>query len=116
VWGGGDPLQHVSTFRCLNLGIRPCVTTSSCLIALSQKWGKHSTLNEKDSKVITWPLIKVSYHLAFNVTQKYGGLWEDNIRMDIRKTGWESGDWIHLVQDKVQWRAVMYTVMNLRVP
>jgi hypothetical protein len=25
-------------------------------------------------------------------------------------------DWIHLAQDKDQWRAVVKTVMNLRVP
>jgi hypothetical protein len=42
--------------------------------------------------------------------------WEDNIRMDLRKTGWEGVDWIHLAQDGYQWRAVMNTVMNLRVP
>jgi hypothetical protein len=41
---------------------------------------------------------------------------EDNIRMDLRETGWECVDWIHLAQDRVQWRAVVSTVMNLRVP
>jgi hypothetical protein len=29
-------------------------------------------------------------------------IWEDNIRMDLRKTGWEGVDWIHLAQDKDQ--------------
>jgi hypothetical protein len=42
--------------------------------------------------------------------------WEDNIRMDLRETGWESGDWMYLAQDRDQWRAVVKTVMNLRVP
>jgi hypothetical protein len=32
------------------------------------------------------------------------------------KKGWEGVDWIHLVQDKEQWRAVVNMVMNLRVP
>jgi hypothetical protein len=28
--------------------------------------------------------------------------WEDNIRMDLRKLGWEGVDWIHLAHDKEQ--------------
>jgi hypothetical protein len=42
--------------------------------------------------------------------------WEDNIRMNRRETGKEGVDWIHLAQDKDQWRAVVNTVMNLRFP
>jgi hypothetical protein len=34
--------------------------------------------------------------------------------MDLRETGWEV-DWIHLAQDRVQWRALLNTVMNTRV-
>jgi hypothetical protein len=41
--------------------------------------------------------------------------WEDNIRMDLRKIGWEGVDWMHLCQDMEKWRAVVNTVMNLRV-
>jgi hypothetical protein len=40
---------------------------------------------------------------------------EDNIRMGPRETGWEGADWIHLVQNKDQRRAVVNTVMNLRL-
>jgi hypothetical protein len=42
--------------------------------------------------------------------------WEDNIRMDLRETGWEVVDWIHLAQDGDQWRDVVKTVMNLGIP
>jgi hypothetical protein len=42
--------------------------------------------------------------------------WEDNIRMDLRDIGWEGVDWIYLAQGKDHWRAVVNTVMNLRVP
>jgi hypothetical protein len=34
----------------------------------------------------------------------------------LREVGWKSVDWIHLVQDRYQWRFLVYTVMNLRVP
>jgi hypothetical protein len=40
--------------------------------------------------------------------------WEDNIKMDIRETGIDGV--IQLAQDRVQWRAFVNTVMNLRVP
>jgi hypothetical protein len=41
--------------------------------------------------------------------------WEDGIRMDLRETGWGSVDWIHLSQDRDRWRALVDTVMNLRI-
>jgi hypothetical protein len=42
--------------------------------------------------------------------------WEDNIIMDHREIGWGGMDWIDLAQDRDQWRALVNTVMNLRVP
>jgi hypothetical protein len=41
--------------------------------------------------------------------------WEDNIKMDLREVGWGM-DWIDLAQDRDRWRALVYMVMNLRVP
>jgi hypothetical protein len=40
----------------------------------------------------------------------------DNIKIDLREIGWNGGDWIDLVQDRNQWRALVKAVMNLRVP
>jgi hypothetical protein len=42
--------------------------------------------------------------------------WVDNIKIDLRGIGWDGMDWIHLAQDRDQWRALVNTVMNLRVP
>jgi hypothetical protein len=42
--------------------------------------------------------------------------WVHNIKMDLRETGWDGMDWIHLVQDSDRWRALVNMVMNLRVP
>jgi hypothetical protein len=40
---------------------------------------------------------------------------KDNIRMDLREIGWGGMDWIDLTLDRDQWRALVNTVMNLRV-
>jgi hypothetical protein len=42
--------------------------------------------------------------------------WVDNIKMDLREIGWDGVDRIDLAQDRDQWRALLNTVMNLRVP
>jgi hypothetical protein len=40
----------------------------------------------------------------------------DNIKMDIREIGWDVVDWTDMAQDRDQWRALLNTVLNLRVP
>jgi hypothetical protein len=42
--------------------------------------------------------------------------WVDNIKMDLREIGWDGMVWIDLAQERDQWRALVNTVMNLRVP
>ena len=42
--------------------------------------------------------------------------WEDNIKMDLWEVGGSCGDWMELAQDRDRWRALVGTVMNLRVP
>jgi hypothetical protein len=42
--------------------------------------------------------------------------WVDNIKMDRRENGWNGVDWVDLSQDRDHWRALVNTVMNLRVP
>jgi hypothetical protein len=34
--------------------------------------------------------------------------------MDLREIGWDGVDWVDLAQD--HWKALVNTVMNLRVP
>jgi hypothetical protein len=33
--------------------------------------------------------------------------WEDHIRMNLREIGWEGVEWMHLVQDRDQWQALV---------
>jgi hypothetical protein len=40
----------------------------------------------------------------------------DKIKIDLRVLGWGDMDWIDLAQDRDHWRALVNTVMNLRVP
>jgi hypothetical protein len=42
--------------------------------------------------------------------------WVDNIKVDLREIGWDGMDWIYLAEDWEQWRALVNTVINLRVP
>jgi hypothetical protein len=42
--------------------------------------------------------------------------WVDNIKMELTEIGWDGVDWIHLAQDRDQWRALVSTVINLRFP
>jgi hypothetical protein len=42
--------------------------------------------------------------------------WTDNIKMDLLEIGVNDVDWIGLAQDRYKWRALVYSVMNLRVP
>jgi hypothetical protein len=42
--------------------------------------------------------------------------WVDNIKIDLREIGYDGIDLIDLAQDRDQWRALVSTMMNLRVP
>jgi hypothetical protein len=40
----------------------------------------------------------------------------DNIKMDLSEIGLNVVDWIGSAQDRYRWRALVNSVMNLRVP
>jgi hypothetical protein len=43
-------------------------------------------------------------------------LWEDNIKLDLKETGYDNVGLIHLSQDMDYWRAVVNTIMKLQIP
>jgi hypothetical protein len=42
--------------------------------------------------------------------------WVDNMKMTLREIGYGGKNWIVLVQDRDEWRALVNTVLNFRVP
>jgi hypothetical protein len=42
--------------------------------------------------------------------------WDDNNKMDLGEIGFGDVDWIYLARDRDKWRALVNTIMNLRVP
>jgi hypothetical protein len=42
--------------------------------------------------------------------------WEDKFKVEVKEIGSEGVDCIHLAQDRILWRVVLYTVMNFLVP
>jgi hypothetical protein len=55
-------------------------------------------------------------------SQKERNNWEDKdvgewtIKMYLKEIGWDGVHWIDMAQDRDQWRALVNTVLNLRVP
>jgi hypothetical protein len=43
-------------------------------------------------------------------------MWVDNIKMDLRELKLGGMNRIYLAQDRGQWRALVNTVMNFRIP
>ena len=42
--------------------------------------------------------------------------WEDNIKVGLQEVGYGVMDWIHVSQDRDMWRALVNSVMKLRIP
>jgi hypothetical protein len=43
-------------------------------------------------------------------------IWVDNVEMDLTEVEWVGMDWIDLAQNRDQWRALVNTEINFRVP
>jgi hypothetical protein len=56
------------------------------------------------------------YYTTFIILEFYVCRWKDNIKMDLREVGEGGMNWIYLAEDRDRWRALVNTVMNLRVP
>jgi hypothetical protein len=64
----------------------------------------------------TDPVTEMSSFLEYRMMEKVQKNSVNSVKMDLRETGWGAMYWIHLAQDRDQWRALVNMVMNLRVP
>jgi hypothetical protein len=42
--------------------------------------------------------------------------WVDNIKLDLGLIEWADVDWIGLAKNRNRWRALVNSILNLRVP
>jgi hypothetical protein len=77
-----------------------------------KRWAGHVTCMREERKVYK---VLVGKPEGNRPLGRPSHRWEDGIRMDLREIGWGSVEWIQLAQDSDWWRAVVKTVMNLRV-
>ena len=61
---------------------------------------------------LTQPLTEISTRNIF----LGGGVKADNIKMDLQEVEGGCADWMEMAQDRDRWRALVSTVVNLRVP
>jgi hypothetical protein len=57
-----------------------------------------------------------AYRILVGMPEGKRPLGRPRRKMDLREIGWDGGDWIDMAQDRDQWRALVKTVLNLRVP
>jgi hypothetical protein len=67
----------------------------------------------RDEKCIQ---ISVRKPVKKKLFERNSSRWKDKIRTGLKETGWEGMEWIHMVLDRYQWRALVNTVMNFWVP
>jgi hypothetical protein len=91
--------------------------SSSCTITIVKtmmiRWAEHVALTGEKRNAYR---ILVGKPEGKKPPGKSRHRWEVNIKMDLREIRWCGTDWIRLAQDREQWRALVNTVMNLRVP
>jgi hypothetical protein len=69
------------------------------------KWARHiARMGE------SWNACRV---LVGKPVGRPGCRWEDNIEINLWEIGWGGMDWIHVDNDRNQWRALVNTVTNL---
>jgi hypothetical protein len=59
---------------------------------------------------------KVCNILVEKPEEKRPRKWGGNAAIDFREIGREGVNWVHLAQDGDQWRAMMNTVLDFRIP
>jgi hypothetical protein len=104
-----DLSAHPSHLFCY-LVFNKCITTlksSEVIVQSRMRWAGH---------VARMGETRNAYRILMGKRPLGRPRWVDNIKMDLREIGLDGMDGIELAQDRDQWRALVNTVMNLRVP
>jgi hypothetical protein len=106
---------EVSSASCsFRFSSRRPITQRDILIKFAVSPGKYEEVH------LTRLQLLLSVIFSFDITlaaeRKPRRRCEDNIKIDFKGTGWGGMDWIDLVQDRDQWRALVNTMMKLQVP
>jgi hypothetical protein len=72
---------------------------------MQHEWGKRNTYS-----------ILVGKAEGMRPLERPKSRWVDNINIDLKGIGWGIMNWVDVAQDMDQWRDLLDTVMNLRVP
>jgi hypothetical protein len=87
-----------------------------CRKEATEGWGELHNGHHKMAELENAYKIFVGIHEGKKQLGRSRLRWEDNIIMYLIETGCGSIDWIHLTQDMDQWRDLVNTVMDFRVP
>jgi hypothetical protein len=80
--------------------------------ARRMRWARHVARMGEKANAYRWVVGKPEGRKPLGRPRRR---WLNNIRMDLVEVGWRDVDWIGLAQDRDRWRAVVNTVLNLRV-
>ena len=132
MFGFGSSREDCSYFRCLTSADRDEVTGERIKLhneELSDLYSLPNILRVVKSRRMRWARHVARMGEGRGVRKVLVGKpegkrpmgtprrrWEDNIKMDIQEVGGGFGDWMELAQDRDRWRALVSTVMNIRVP
>jgi hypothetical protein len=113
-------VSHKATLEFLRLFPRTFKEMKLKTVTTNILWTDTGIQSAEYSKSIITEGMYIGYWWE---SQKERDHWEDqdvgeveNVKMDLREIGWDGRDRIELAQDRDQWRALVNTVMNLRVP
>jgi hypothetical protein len=84
-------------------------------VGLTTLHHKNKLVTKNQTEPRTWTDSLDKRPMRRNTDMRFG-TWNVNIRMDLGEVGWGDVDWIGLAQDRNRWRALVNSVLNLRVP
>jgi hypothetical protein len=92
------------------------ISGSLCGVVLQcRRFGRNAVGFSENKRFYILNLTLYFVHIIIRPLRRPRRRWADNIKMDLREIGWGGMDWIDLAQNRDQWRALLNTVMNLRV-